>query len=70
MPKNLLFSEFATGSRSVGRPVLRYKDVCKQDLKACNINLDDLEDAAIDCDRWRLAVKLGIEISEKSREHQ
>lgn len=43
IPRDLLYGELATGSRPAGRPILRYKDVCKQDLKASNINPDDLE---------------------------
>lgn len=37
IPKDVLYSELATGSRSAGRPVLSYKDVFKRDLKAGNI---------------------------------
>ena len=39
---------------SVGRPVLRYKDVCKRDLKAGNINLTgSAESVAADRNSWR-----------------
>ncbi|KAL8624685.1 hypothetical protein ACOMHN_038231 [Nucella lapillus] len=34
IPKDILNGEFASGKRSVGRPQLRCKDVCKRDLKA------------------------------------
>ena len=34
IPKDILYGELASGKRSVGRPRLRYKDVCKRDLKA------------------------------------
>ncbi|KAI4877165.1 hypothetical protein NFI96_020668 [Prochilodus magdalenae] len=33
IPKGILFGELATCSRPTGRPKLRYKDTCKQDLK-------------------------------------
>ncbi|GFN96335.1 LOW QUALITY PROTEIN: hypothetical protein PoB_002284100 [Plakobranchus ocellatus] len=36
LPKVILYSELATGSRPTERPTLRYKDVCK--LKADGIN--------------------------------
>ena len=42
-PKDILFGELATGSRSTGRPLLRFKDVCKRDLKAGNISPGNLE---------------------------
>ena len=35
IPKELLFGILATGTRPVGRPTLRYKDVLKRDMKAC-----------------------------------
>ena len=37
IPKNLLYGELASGSRSQGRLRLRYKDTCKRDMK-CNRN--------------------------------
>ena len=40
IPKNMLYGELAAGRPSVGRPVLRYEDVCKRDLKAADINLN------------------------------
>ena len=42
----MLYGELATGSRPAGRPVLLYTDVCKQDLKARDINPADWEAAA------------------------
>ena len=34
IPKDMFYGELATGARPVGRPTLRFKDVCKRDLKA------------------------------------
>ena len=48
IPKDILYGELATGSRPAGRPVLRYKDVCKRDMKTGNINPADWEAAAGD----------------------
>ena len=56
IPGDILYSELATATRLAGRPNLRFKDACKQDLKAGNINPADLEDAAEDQSHWRLAV--------------
>ena len=33
IPKDLLHGELATGCRPIGRPALRFKDICKRDLK-------------------------------------
>lgn len=33
IPKHILYGELATGSRRTGRPILRYKDTCKRDMK-------------------------------------
>ena len=48
IPKDMLFGELATGSRPAGRPFLCYKDVCKRDLKAGNINPTGWETVAAD----------------------
>ena len=39
IPKTLLHGELAQGKRPTGRLQLRYKDVCKRDLKAMDIDL-------------------------------
>ena len=70
IPKNMLYGKLSTGAGSVGRPTLLFKDVCKRDLKAGNINLAGWEDAAADHCRWRLSVKAGIQTCEKGREEQ
>lgn len=41
IPKDLLYGELAEGARLIGRPRLRYKDVCKKDMKTANINVDN-----------------------------
>ena len=70
IPKDTLYGELATGSRPAGGPVLRYKDVCKRDMKTGNINPADWEATAADHSSWRLAVKMGIQTSELKREEQ
>ena len=37
VPTLLLFSELASGSRPVGRPKLRFKDIMKKDLKSGSV---------------------------------
>ena len=70
IPKDIQCGELATGSRPTGRLVLRYKDVCKRDMKTGNINPADWEATAADRSSWRLAVKAGIQTSELKREEQ
>ena len=36
--KDFLFRELTSGSRPVGYPILRYKDVCKRDTKSAEID--------------------------------
>ena len=48
IPKDLLYGELATGTRSRGRSKLRFKDVCKRDVKSCNINTETWEASADD----------------------
>ena len=56
--KDLLYGELATEKRSTGRPQLRFKDVCKRDLQALDINTDSWEVAATDA--CRHTVKQGL----------
>ncbi|XP_063959991.1 uncharacterized protein LOC129271526 [Lytechinus pictus] len=48
IPKDILYGEQATGTRAVGRPVLRFKDVCKRDMKTSEINTTNWETLAGD----------------------
>ena len=53
IPKDILYGQLSAGKRPVGRPQLRYKDVCKRDLRALDINTESWEDLAADRDAWR-----------------
>lgn len=46
-PKHILYGELVQGKRPTGRP-LRYKDVCKRDLKALGTDLNRWETLASD----------------------
>ena len=48
IPKDILYGELAFGKRPRGRPQLRYKDVCKRDMKALEIDPEGWEDIAAD----------------------
>jgi len=51
--KDILHGELTTGRRSTGRPHLRFKDVCKRDMRALNIDTESWEGLAVDRSRWR-----------------
>lgn len=67
IPKDILYGELATGTRPTGRPALRYKDVCKRDLKSCNINPADLKTVISDRNNWSASVITGIKQAEEKR---
>ena len=67
IPKVLLFGELASGTRRTGRPTIRYKDVCKRDLKAGNFNPSKLETAASDRVSWRTTIRRVAVASEQRR---
>ena len=66
IPKDILYSEQAKGKRTTGRPHLRYKDVCKRDLKAIGIDINSWEELAGDRYRWRQALTAGLEAGERN----
>ena len=56
-PKYIIYGEMALGRRTIGRPHLRYKDVCVRDMKAVDIDTMSLEGLAADRSKWRSALK-------------
>ena len=56
-----------TAWRPVGRPSLRYKDVCKHDLKNAQINTEYWEGRAVDRDAWRLLTKECVNVADRDR---
>jgi len=64
IPKDLLYGELATGKRAKGRPQLRFKDVCKRDMKALDIDPERWEELADDRDRWRRDLCRGLQRGE------
>ena len=67
IPKDLLYGELVEGHRKIGRPKLRFKDLCKRDLNESSIDLDTWECQASDRPTWRLAVRLGTSRAETGR---
>ena len=68
IPKDVLYCELVTGTRPAGRPLLRFKDVCKRDLRSGDIDPADWEVLAADRTKWRQAINIGLQTAEQRRE--
>ena len=66
LPKDVLYGQLATGTRSVGRPLLRFTDACKRDMRRGEADVDNWEAVADDRSAWRMLVK-GVGIAVKIR---
>ena len=67
IPKDILYGEMETGSRATGRPLLRYSDVCRRDLRETAIDQDLWEEVAAVRGAWRQAVYGGLATLEEKR---
>ena len=67
IPKDLLYGDLATGCHLIGRSALRFKDVCKGDLKLTGIGTESWEAHALDRDGWRHAVSGGVKRGKEKR---
>ena len=64
IPKDILYAELASGKRETGRPHLRFKDVCKRDMKALDIDISTWEELAQDRSSWRITLNAGLKAGE------
>ena len=62
-----MYGELVTGTRTAGRPCLRYIDTCKRDMKVAGIDTTTWEAAADDRGHWRSVVKAGMRRGEETR---
>ena len=69
LPKDILYGQLTSDARPVGRSVLKFKDACNRDMKACDISPKDWEAVAEDRTAWRQATHRGIERADEKR-HQ
>ncbi|KAL9951447.1 hypothetical protein ACROYT_G044108 [Oculina patagonica] len=70
IPKDMLYGELREGSRPVGRPKLRFKDVCKRDMKKAEIDPNTWEELADIRVAWQHAVSSGVGRAENTRSDQ
>ena len=56
IPKQFMFGDLTTGTRTVGRPLLRWNDTRKDTLKQPNISTTLWQDTATDRSTWRRSV--------------
>ena len=64
LPREILYGELREGVCRVGRPLLRYKDVIKRDLRSALIDTSAWEDITKHRDTWRQSVKAGVSKAE------
>ena len=67
IPKQLLFGKLTTGIRTVGHPLLRWKDSLKDTLKQSNISTMQWQDIATDRSTWRRSVHDRLMLYDNSR---
>ena len=53
LPTALFYGQLSSGLRNQGRPLLRYKDTLKSNLKPCKMDLKTWEAEALDRAQWR-----------------
>ena len=72
IPEKVLYGQSITGVGKVGCAALRFIDACKPDLKACEIDPNNWEDAAIDrarlTDNERRNEKANVKRHQKAEE--
>lgn len=56
IPKQVLYSQLAEGSRGIGRPKLRFKDTIRRNLKDKEISLGRWQKLSLDRPRWRQTI--------------
>uniref|UniRef100_A0A0L8GC42 Uncharacterized protein n=1 Tax=Octopus bimaculoides TaxID=37653 RepID=A0A0L8GC42_OCTBM len=65
IPKDIFYGELAAGQRNKGCPQLRYNDVCRENMKVLNIDINSWEDLAADRTSWKSALLKQLRIGEE-----
>ena len=64
IPKDQLYGELATWYRDKGRTQLRYKDICKQDMKALKLDYNNWEALADNRGAWKQELSASLKKGE------
>ena len=67
IPKDVLYDELAVGTRSTGRPRMRFKDICERILIAAQIDVSTWESVAVDRVGWRQPTTMGAATADYAR---
>ena len=67
IPKAILYGELSQGRRHVGRPLLRFTDTCKHDMKEFQIPHSNWEALANNRMQWRNCLHAGMKACEEER---
>ena len=65
IPKYILYRELIAGKCNIRFPQLRYRYVCKRDMKELNIDLNKWKELATDLFKWRTYLQATLKVSEK-----
>ena len=66
----MLYRELCLGTRPTGRPALWFKDVCKRDMKACDIDTSSWETAAHNRTTWKKIARDGMKKNDEKHQHK
>ena len=66
LPRTVMYSEVVDGARPHGRPLLRFGDRVRDDLRYCEVAEKDMEIAVRDRAGWRRTVRIGAAAAEAS----
>ena len=66
IPKAILYSETRDGSRKLGRPLLRYSDNCKHNMKLLDVNVDTWEECVLQRSLWKEKLTKGAKRYEQA----
>ena len=65
IPRDLLYGELSSGNRNLGRPRLRYRDMCKRDMKKLSINKNEWDELGTDRSKWSCYLQATLKFAEK-----
>ena len=66
IPNDLLYGELEKGTHTTGCPLLRFKDICKRDMKCAAIDIESWELMVKDRSTWQHLIKEGIKHAENT----